>query len=98
MAFVALVGESLIDVVPVAEKNRQVAPRRTRCPYPKECVEEQPGVAARPALASRNMWLDQDPFCIGEGVARLGHVICFEAIVIAYIIQVSQQRLRLLAC
>ena len=74
MAFVALVGESLIDVVPVAEKNRQVAPGRARCSDPKKCVEEQPGVTARPALARGDMWLDQGPFCIGQGVAQLGHV------------------------
>ena len=76
MAFFAAVGKSLIDVVPVAEKNRQVAPGRARCSDPKKSVEEQPGVAARPALARGDMWLDQGPFCIGQGVlwsSNFGH-------------------------
>ena len=93
VTFVTPVGESLIDVIPVAEKIRQVTLRRSRCPDPNDCVEKQPGFAARTALARGNVWLDQDPFFIGQAVARFGHVICFEAIVIAYIIEVSQQRL-----
>lgn len=64
VAFFAPVSESLINMVPVAKIIRQVAPRRAGRADPNDRVEEQPNVAARSALASRNMWLNKGPFFI----------------------------------
>ena len=62
MALVAPVGESLINVIPVAEKNGQITPRRAGRPDPKERVQEASGVTTSSALARWNMWLDEGPF------------------------------------
>jgi hypothetical protein len=75
MAFVAPIGKSLVNVIPIPEENWQITPRRTSRPDPKDRIEKESFIATRSAFTRWNMWLNEGPFFIGEGVARLAHGI-----------------------
>ena len=75
VALVAPVSESLVNVIPVPKENRQITPRRPGRSDPKDRVEKKSGIATRSAFARWNMWFDESPFFIGEGVSRLAHGI-----------------------
>jgi hypothetical protein len=75
VALVAPVRESLVNVIPVPEENWQITPRRPSRPDPKDRIEKESFIATRSTFTRWNMWLDEGPFFIGEGVARFAHGI-----------------------
>ena len=103
VALIAPVRESLVNVIPVPEEHWQITPRRPSRPDPKDRIEKESFIATRSAFTRWNMWLDEGPFFIGEGVARLAHVIlskCLSSPIVGQIssfAQVSQQRLGLIS-